>query len=126
MAAVRKLRRPRWLVAVVVAAALVPVAFVVSGVATSQPNGPQAAPVVDPNYVYGQLFDMAYNDVYRVSGADGNPQVVQSGGTDPFNEPATINGWQELFLHWKQQLKDTKTMSNVAKFATVRDPSSTA
>jgi hypothetical protein len=121
MAVFRKLRRPRWLVAVVVAAALVPVAFVVSGVATSQPNGPQASPVVDPNYVYGQLFDMAYNDVYRVSGADGNPYVVQSGGTDPFNEPATINGWQELFLHWKQQLKDTKTMSNVAKYATVRD-----
>ncbi|MGZ4308179.1 MAG: PKD domain-containing protein [Gaiellaceae bacterium] len=121
MAAVRKLRRPRWVVAVVVAAALVPVAFVVSGVASGQPHGPQASPIVDRDYVYGQLFDMAYNDVYRVSGADGSPEVVQSGGTDPFNEPATLNGWQELFLHWKQQLKDTKTMSNVAKFATVRD-----
>ena len=30
-----------------------------------------ATPVVDPNYIYNQLFDMSYNDVYRVSGADG-------------------------------------------------------
>ena len=121
MAAVRKLGRPRWLVALVVAAALVPVAFVVSGVASGTPHVSQASPIVDRDYVYGQLFDMAYNDVYRVSGADGSPETVQSGGSDPFNEPATLNGWQELFLHWKQQLKDTKTMSNVAKFATVRD-----
>ncbi|HXZ57574.1 MAG TPA: hypothetical protein VEG40_08335, partial [Gaiellaceae bacterium] len=79
MTVVRKLRRPRWLVAVVVAVALVPVAFVVSGVATGETHGPQAAPVVDPDYVYGQLFDMAYNDVYRVSGADGDPHLVQAG-----------------------------------------------
>jgi hypothetical protein len=121
MAAVRKLRRPRWLVAAVVAAAMVPVAFVVSGVATGQPHSSQVAPIVDPDYVYGQLFDMAYNDVYRVSGADGDPHVVQAGGTDPFNEPATINGWQELFLHWKQQLTDKSAMSTLAKYATVRD-----
>jgi len=121
MTVVRKLRRPRWLVAAVVAVVLVPVTFVVSGVATGQQNGPQAAPVVDPDYVYGQLFDMAYNDVYRVSGADGDPHVVQAGGTDAFNEPSTINGWQELFLHWKQQLTDKNTMGNLAKYSTISD-----
>jgi hypothetical protein len=77
--------------------------------------------VVDPGYIYGQLFDMSYNDVYRVSGADGAPQTVQAGGTDPFNIAPTINGWQEFFLHWKQQLTDTSVMTNMAKYATVKD-----
>jgi hypothetical protein len=121
MRVVRKLKRPRWVVAAVCALAIVPIAFVVSGVASGTDTGSQASPVVDPDYVYGQLFDMSYNDVYRVSGADGDPQVVQNGGSDPFNEPASVNGWQEFFLHWKAQLTDKSVMSNTAKFATVSD-----
>jgi hypothetical protein len=98
---------------------VVPIGFVVSGVAAT-PNAPltsTAAPVVDPSYIYGQLFDMAYNDVYRVSGADGPPTDPSS----PWNVPPTVNGWQEFFQHWKQQLTDQKVMTNLAGFATVSD-----
>ncbi len=117
MRMVRKLKRPRWLLAAVCVVAFVPVAFVVSGVANGRTTASQASPVVDRDYVYGQLFDMAYNDVYRVSGADGPPTDPSS----PWNEPATVNGWQEFFQHWKAQLTDKSVMSNIAKFATVSD-----
>jgi hypothetical protein len=119
MKVLKKLMRPRWLAVVACVGVVVPIGFVVSGVAATpnQPLTSQAAPVVDVNYVYGQLFDMAYNDVYRVSGADGPPQDPSS----PWNVPPTVNGWQEFFQHWKQQLTDTKAMTNLAKFATVSD-----
>ena len=112
------LRRPRWLVVIGCAAVLAPAAVLVSGVAaTDDVATSQATPLVDRDYIYGQLFDMAYNDVYRVSGADGPPTDPSS----PWNEPATVNGWQEFFQHWKQQLTDKTVMTNMAKFATVQD-----
>src|SRR6266516_4066031 len=119
MKVLNKLRRPRWLAVIVCVGVVAPIGFVVSGVAAtpSHPLTSQAAPVVDPNYIYGQLFDMAYNDVYRVSGADGPPADPGS----PWNEPSTVNGWQEFFQHWKGQLTDKSVMSNFAKFATVSD-----
>ena len=114
----RKLRRPKWLVAVVGGAVLAPVIFLVSGV-TAAGNGPvkPATPLVDRDYIYGQLFNMSYSDVYRVSGADGDPRNAN----DPFNLPPTVNGWQEFVQHWKQQLTDKKQMTDLAKFATVSD-----
>jgi hypothetical protein len=100
------------------AAVLAPAAVLVSGVAaTDDVATSQATPLVDRDYIYGQLFDMAYNDVYRVSGADGPPTDPSS----PWNEPATVNGWQEFFQQWKGQLTDKTVMSNMAKFATVQD-----
>jgi hypothetical protein len=119
MQVLRKLRRPRWLAAVALVAVVAPVVFIVSGVASAGKHSvtSQAAPVVDPDYIYGQLFEMSYNDVYRVSGADGPPTQPNS----PWNEPSTINGWQEFFQQWKSQLTDTKTMTNLAKFATISD-----
>ena len=112
------LRRPRWLVLIGCAAVLAPAAVLVSGVAaTDDVATSQATPLVDRDYIYGQLFDMAYNDVYRVSGADGPPTDPSS----PWNEPATVNGWQEFFQHWKQQLTDKTVMTNMAKYATVKD-----
>src|SRR3954471_21669345 len=118
MQVLRKLTRPRSLTAAacVTAAAAVVVA---SGVAPpgARSAAGQAAPVIDPTYMYGQLFNMAYSDVYRVSGADGDPRHF----ADPFNIPSTINGWQEFWKQWKAQLTDTTAMGNVAKFATVSD-----
>jgi hypothetical protein len=73
--------------------------------------------VVDVDYLYGQLFNMAYDDVYRVSGADGDPRNF----SDAFNIPSTINGWQEFWRQWKTQLTNTDAMSSMAKFATVSD-----
>jgi len=104
--------------AVLAAALLAPVAVVVSGVtAGTDTASSQAIPLVDRDYVYGQLFDLAYNDVYRVSGADGPATDPSS----PWNEPATVNGWQEFFQQWKQQLTDKTVMTNMAKYATVSD-----
>src|SRR5689334_18633377 len=67
--------------------------------------------------MYGQLFALGYDDVYRVSGADGDPRNFN----DSFNIPSTINGWQEFWKQWKTQLTDAGAMSSVAKFATVSD-----
>jgi PKD domain len=119
MTVLRTLKRPRWLVAVACLALLVPVAFVVSGVASAEKQEltSQTRPLVDRDYIYRQLFDMSYNDVYRVSGADGPPNDPSS----PWNEPPTVNGWQEFFQHWKQQLTDTSVMGPLAKFGTVSD-----
>jgi len=118
MKLVRTLRRPRWLALIGCAAVLVPAAVIVSGVAaTDSVVTSQATPLVDRNYIYGQLFDLAYNDVYRVSGADGPPTDASS----PWNQPATVNGWQELFQQWKSQLTDKTVMTPMAKYATVQD-----
>ena len=105
----RVLRRPRWVVALCCAAVLVPAAVIVSGVAaTDDVATSQATPLVDRDYIYGQLFDMSYNDVYRVSGADGPP----TDPSRPWNQPATVNGWQEFFQHWKDQLTDKTAMTH--------------
>src|SRR4051812_8699637 len=114
-----KLRRPRSLTAAggLVAAAAAAV-VVASGVAPpARSAAGQAAPVIDPTWMYGQLFNMGYDDVYRVSGADGDPRNF----ADPYNIPSTINGWQEFWKNFKTQLTDPTAMGSVAKFATVSD-----
>src|SRR5690349_23915401 len=118
MQVLHRLRRPRWVTAAAccaVAAAGIVVAYGVAPPARSAAG--QATPVVDPNYLYGQLFNMGYDDVYRVSGADGDPRNF----ADPYNIPSTINGWQEFWRQWKTQLTSTDAMGSVAKFATVSD-----
>src|SRR4051812_28953000 len=118
MKLVRTLRRPKWLVVIACAAVLAPAVVLVSGVAaTDAVATSQATPLVDRDYIYGQLFDMSYNDVYRVSGADGPP--TDSGS--PWNQPATVNGWQEFFQQWKTQLTDKTVMTPMAKYATLQD-----
>jgi hypothetical protein len=116
MQVLRKLRRPRWLTAAVCLAAAASAVFFATGPPARSAAG-QIAPAIDTDYMYGQLFNLGYNDVYRVSGADGDPRNPN----DAFNIPSTINGWQEFWQQWKSQLTDTSAMSNVAKFATVSD-----
>jgi hypothetical protein len=120
MQVLRKLKRPKR--SLPVAACLVTAGaavFVASGVAPPGARSAtgQVAPVVDSTYMYGQLFNMGYDDVYRVSGADGDPRNF----ADAYNIPSTINGWQEFWKTWKTQLTDTSAMGDVAKFATVSD-----
>src|SRR4051812_43490642 len=119
MRVLHKLKRPRWLPAAAgLTAAAAATVIVASGVAPPAKSAAgQAAPVVDPNYMYGQLFNLAYDDVYRVSGADGDPRNF----ADPYNLPSTVNGWQEFWRQFKTQLTDTQAMGSVAKFATVSD-----
>jgi hypothetical protein len=112
-------RRARWPVAAVCAAAVVPLAFTASGATApgALAESGQPAPVVDAGYLYGQLYTMATSFSYRVSGADGPPQDPSS----PFNLPPTVNGWQELYAYWKQQLTDDKANGPLADFATITD-----
>src|SRR3954453_10735430 len=88
-----KPRRPRRLTAASLAVASVAAALVVSGVVPlARSAAGQAAPVIDPSYMYGQLFNLAYDDVYRVSAADGDPRNF----SHPYNNPSPINGSQEF------------------------------
>src|SRR6201991_4383873 len=117
MQVLRKLRRRSWLTAGGCLAAVSAV-LVATGVAPpARSQSGQTAPVVDVNYLYGQLFNMGYDDVYRVSGADGDPRNF----SDPYNIPSTINGWQEFWRQFKTQLTSTEAMGSVAKFATASD-----
>jgi hypothetical protein len=91
-----------------------PIAATVGGRATASP---QPAPVVDPDYLYGQLYSMATSFSYRISGADGPPQDSSS----PFNLSPTVNGWQELYAAWKSELTSTGANGSLASFTTIKD-----
>ena len=98
MNVLRNPKRSRWLLAAVALVVIAAVAVVASGVAAeSHATAAGGPPVVDRDYIYGQLFELAYSDVYRVSGADGPPTDPKS----PWNLPSTVNGWQEFFQQWK-------------------------
>jgi PKD domain len=114
LAVPRSLRRRVLLLAVLGVAVAVPIATSIGGSAAASQ---QAAPVVNPDYLYGQLYTMATSFSYRVSGADGPPQDPSS----PFNLPPTVNGWQELFAYWKKQVTSEKVNGPVASFATISD-----
>src|SRR3954454_18764320 len=117
MQVLRKLRRPRGVTLAACLAAAGAAIFVGRGGVPARSQTGQVAPTIDTAYMYGQLFNLGYDDVYRVSGADGDPRNF----SDPYNIPSTINGWQEFWKNFKTQLTDTSAMGDVAKFATVSD-----
>ena len=109
MRGIRQLPKLVLLVAVFVAAT--------AGSVPTQAARAQARPVVDIGYLYDQLYLMSTAYIYRVSGADGPPTDPSS----PSNLPATINGWQEFFQHWKAQMTSTRSMGSLGRFVSVRD-----
>ena len=115
----RKLRRPGLLVAIGLVGLLVPMCVAASGVASAgQQTETTAAPVVDIDDLYAQLYTMATGYSYRISGADGDPRNA----ADPFNLPPTVNGWQELVSYWKGALTDADEADlPLARFATATD-----
>src|SRR3954447_9073876 len=117
MQVLRKLRRPRGVTLAACLAAAGAAIFVASGALPAKSQTGQVAPTIDTAYMCGQLFNLGYNDVYRVSGADGDPRNF----SDPYNIPSTINGWQEFWRQWKTQLTSTDAMGSVARFATASD-----
>ena len=68
-------------------------------------------PVADVDYEYQQLYDMSSNYLMRYSGDDGPP-----GDLNPAdgNLPPQINGWQEFYQHWSQQVTSPKVMGKFA------------
>src|SRR3954468_4904073 len=117
MQVLRKLRRPRGVTAAACLAAAGAAVFVASGALPAKSQTGQTAPAINRDYMYGQLFGLGYDDVYRVSGADGDPRNF----ADPYNIPSTINGWQEFWRSWKTQLTSTSAMGDVASYATASD-----
>src|SRR5215475_2105242 len=113
----RNLRRPRWLLVFVFVALAATGAALATRAQPGHAAPGSASPGVDPAYTYNQLYTMATNFSYRVSGADGPPQDPSS----PFNLPPTVNGWQEMFAYWKAQMTDTKSNGSLANFATISD-----
>jgi PKD domain-containing protein len=112
------LRRPTWLLAIVCVAIAVPVGVDVGDGASADERG-APAPVVDPDYLYGQLYSMATSYSYRISGADGDPRNA----ANAFNLPPTVNGWQELVAHFKATLTNRSghKSGSLAGFATATD-----
>jgi hypothetical protein len=118
MAAVLTLRRSRWLALLACVTFSASASVTATGIAqASRPPAGQAAPAVDAEYLYAQLYRMAKAYSYRISGADGDPR----NSDDPFNLPPTVNGWQELFADWKGTLTDQATNTDLAAFATAAD-----
>lgn len=67
----------------------------------------QKRPVDNVGYVTSQLVYMANHYLMRYSGFDGPP-----GDLNPAdgNLPPNVNGWQEFFQHWQQQITSPKVM----------------
>jgi hypothetical protein len=110
-------RRRRWLASVAGAAVTMPLALSASGAAAANDPERNTALSVNADYLYSQLYTMAKNFSYRVSGADGDPRNPN----DPFNLPPTVNGWNELLAYWKNTLTSSKLNGDLASFATVTD-----
>src|SRR4051812_8536317 len=75
-------------------------------------------PHPDIDYIAGQLAFMSSNYLMRYSGFDGPP-----GDLDPAhgNQPPTVNGWQEFFQHWKDQLRDGRVLGSFADPGSISD-----
>jgi hypothetical protein len=74
-------------------------------------------PVIDTSYLYQQLYDMSSTYIFRASGLDGPPQDPSSSA----NLPPNVNGWQEFYAYWKQQMTSPTAMGPMAKYLKVSD-----
>ncbi|MGI8609249.1 MAG: M28 family peptidase [Candidatus Dormibacteria bacterium] len=75
-------------------------------------------PVPDLAYQYQQLYDMSTNYLQRYSGQDGPPGDLN---TADGNLPPQVNGWQEFFAHWKEQVVSPAVMGGFAQNLHVDD-----
>jgi hypothetical protein len=82
-----------------------------AALASSSHRSTTDEPVADVNYEYTQLYDMSTNYLMRYSGDDGPP-----GDLNPAdgNLPPPVNGWQEFYQHWSQQVTSPKVMGRFA------------
>jgi hypothetical protein len=77
--------------------------------ATGGPHGDR--PVAAEHYQYRELNYMSSNYLMRYSGQDGPP-----GDFNPAdgNQPPDVNGWQEFYRHWAEQVTSPKVMGRYA------------
>jgi PKD domain/Peptidase family M28 len=126
-----RIAHPRWLLSAAALAVMTPMAVTASAASTmssalaaqrtaraGQQEGPPR-PVIDNGYMYAQLYHMATSFIYRVAGADGPPQDPSS----PYNLPPTVNGANEFYAYWKQQMTDPApgAMGPMGRFVTATD-----
>lgn len=80
-----------------------------SGRHAPRPGGDR--PVPDVNYEYAQLYQMSTSYLQRYSGEDGPPGDLDAARG---NLPPNVNGWQEFFRHWKEQVTSRSVMGRFA------------
>lgn len=73
--------------------------------------------MIDTDYLYGQLAFMSDSYHNRVSGADGDPRTPGGAG----DLPPLVNGWQEFYAHWKQQMTNPDVMGGFTPDIRVSD-----
>src|SRR5947209_8976335 len=95
-------------------------AAALSAVALIPAKAPAAddLPHPDLNYITNQLVFMSGNYLMRYSGFDGPP-----GDMNPAdgNQPPTVNGWQEFFQHWKEQMRSSTVLGSFANAGSISD-----
>jgi hypothetical protein len=81
---------------------------------------PPASDLPQPNvdYIGEQLVSMSGSYLMRYSGFDGPPNDLNPADG---NQPPTVNGWQEFFQHWKQQMTDKSVMGGFAPHISIAD-----
>jgi hypothetical protein len=88
-----------------------------AAVAAAPARADQARPVIDPDFLYRQLYFISSNYLYRVSGQDGDPRNP----ADPANQPPQLNGWQEFYAYWKKTMTDPKQLGPLGSDVTAAD-----
>lgn len=102
-------------VAAAATAAGSPGAWAASGAGSGAGSG---GPVADGGYEYGQLYTMASSYLMRYSGQDGPPGDLSPADG---NLPPLVNGWQEFYQHWSQQVTSPLVMGRFAPSLHVDD-----
>ncbi|HXA29359.1 MAG TPA: PKD domain-containing protein [Candidatus Angelobacter sp.] len=92
------------------------VALCATGLAAAGATSPARAagpdePQADVDYVYNQINFMSANYLQRYSGQDGEPGDMSATGG---NLPPQVNGWQEFYQHWREQMTSAEVMGRFA------------
>src|SRR4029077_18159616 len=84
-----------------------------SAAAPAKKAPPTAASQLDVQYVYNTIDFMSSNFLMRYSGFDGPPGDLnpQDG-----NLPQQVNGWQEFYQYWGQQMVSPAVTGAFAPF----------
>jgi hypothetical protein len=111
--------RSRFLLVAAIAAIAVPLALLASSASASKPAPTAEHPVVDTDFLYGELYHLATNFIYRVAGADG----PLTNFADPNNLPQNYNGAQEFYKWFGSELTnpDDNHMGPLGRFMTAKD-----